>query len=225
MGTHASQNSGLPRRRSRASRRPTEGLSRRSSGASTPAKEGDQRRDDKRSTAAISPATSGLLRRSAPDAVGLYRPSDEHDACGVGFVAHIKGQRSHHIVRQALDLLINLEHRGACGSDPNTGDGAGILVQMPDAFLRQAVPFSLPAAGAYGAGLVFLPTEDGPRAELRAFIERVVAEEGQTVLGWRPVPTNLAAIGVNAAAVAPVFEQVFVGSDDSTSCRAMRHNR
>ena len=91
---------------------------------------------------------------------GLYRSSDEHDACGVGFVAHIKGIRSHAIVRDALDLLINLEHRGAAGSDPDTGDGAGILVQMPDRFLRQAVPFALPPQGAYGAGLVFLPTDE-----------------------------------------------------------------
>src|SRR5262245_53277031 len=146
---------------------------------------------------------------------GLYRPSDEHDSCGVGFVAHIKGQRSHDIVRQALQLLINLEHRGACGSDPNTGDGAGILIQMPDAFLRRSLPFSLPPAGSYGAGLVFLPVEKDARAAIRAFVERIVAEEGQRVLGWRPVPTSPASIGVGAATVAPVFEQIFVGTGDS----------
>ena len=94
---------------------------------------------------------------------GLYSPSDEHDACGVGFVAHIKGARSHSIVRSALDLLINLEHRGACGSDPDTGDGAGILIQMPDRFFRKALPFALPAAGSYGAGLVFLPHDQAAR--------------------------------------------------------------
>ncbi len=142
---------------------------------------------------------------------GLYRSSDEHDACGVGFVAHIKGVRSHAIVRDALDLLINLEHRGAAGSDPDTGDGAGILVQMPDRFLRQAVPFPLPPQGAYGAGLVFLPTDEALRGVLRALVERIVVEEGQTVLGWRPVKTNLWAIGRNAAAVAPDFEQLFIG--------------
>ena len=147
------------------------------------------------------------------DQAGLYRESDEHDACGVGFVAHIKGRRSHAIVRHALDLLINLEHRGATGSDPDTGDGAGILIQMPDAFLRQVTPFDLPVAGAYGAGLVFLPTADGPRAQLRALVERIVREEGQQVLGWRPVPTRLDAIGATAAAVAPVFEQLFVGEN------------
>src|SRR5262245_43652282 len=96
-----------------------------------------------------------LSRRSAAGAQseGLYRPNEEHDACGVGFVANIKGVRSHTIVRSALDLLINLEHRGACGSDPDTGDGAGILLQMPDRFLRKAVTFGLPEAGSYGCGL------------------------------------------------------------------------
>jgi len=190
MAIHASQDPGLPRRSSRAPGR---------------AKEDDQRRQRCNSS---TPA-------SLPAEAGLYRSSDEHDACGVGFVAHIKGHRSHQIVRHALDLLINLEHRGACGSDPDTGDGAGILVQMPDAFLRRSVAFPLPPAGAYGAGLVFLPTEDAARAEARAFVERIVAEEGRTVLGWRPVPTNLSAVGVSAAAVAPVFEQIFVGRGDS----------
>ena len=148
----------------------------------------------------------------APGDQGLYRSRDEHDACGVGFVAHIKGRRSHGIVRQALDLLINLEHRGACGSDPDTGDGAGILVQMPDGFLRQSVGFPLPPAGSYGAGLVFLPQQPEARAAIKALVERVAADEGLAVLGWRAVPTNLAAIGASAARVAPVFEQVFVGN-------------
>ena len=147
-------------------------------------------------------------RAQEPGDQGLYRSCDEHDACGVGFVAHIKGSRSHRIVRQALDVLINLEHRGACGADPDTGDGAGILVQMPDRFFRQALTFSLPAAGAYGAGLVFLPTDDRSRAEVRALVERITREEGQTVLGWRAVPTDLDAVGTTAAASAPVFEQV-----------------
>ncbi len=151
---------------------------------------------------------------------GLYRSCDEHDSCGVGFIAHIKGQRSHAIVRSALDLLINLEHRGACGSDPDTGDGAGILLQIPDRFFRQVLPFALPPPGAYGAGLVFLPTEQSARAELKALIERIAGEEGQTVLGWRTVPTNLGAVGKSAAAVAPVFEQVFVGSGRAGTDRA-----
>jgi glutamate synthase (NADPH/NADH) large chain len=141
---------------------------------------------------------------------GLYRASDEHDACGVGFVAHIKGRRSHAIVRDALTLLVNLEHRGASGSDPDTGDGAGILVQMPDRFLRRVAGLALPTAGAYGAGLVFLPHDAEAQVQLRALVARIAAEEGHSVIGWRPVPTNLAAIGRTAAAVAPVFEQVFI---------------
>jgi glutamate synthase (NADPH/NADH) large chain len=145
------------------------------------------------------------------DQRGLYRPSDEHDACGVGFVANIKGARSHQIVRSALDLLINLEHRGACGSDPDTGDGAGILIQLPDRFLRKTVTFPLPAAGEYGAGLVFLPHDADARAACKAVVERIVREEGQSLLGWRDVPTNLCAIGQSAGAVAPRFEQLFIG--------------
>src|SRR6186713_2111693 len=125
------------------------------------------------------------------DQRGLYRPSEEHDACGVGFVANIKGARSHQIVRSALDLLINLEHRGACGSDPDTGDGAGILIQTPDRFLRGVVSFELPPAGSYGAGLVFLPHDADARSACKAVIERIVNDEGQTLLGWREVPINL----------------------------------
>src|SRR6188508_1901448 len=138
---------------------------------------------------------ASLPRRSSdafPEAeAGLYRSSDEHDACGVGFVAHIKGIRSHAIVRSALDLLINLEHRGACGSDPDTGDGAGILIQIPDRFFRKVTSFTSPEAGAYGAGLVFLPHDPTARADCKAIVERVIGEEGQLLLGWREVPIDL----------------------------------
>jgi glutamate synthase (ferredoxin) len=129
----------------------------------------------------------------------------------VGFVAHIKGHRSHAIVRHALDLLINLEHRGACGSDPDTGDGAGILIQLPDRFFREVLPFPLPPPGRYGAGLVFLPHDATDRTAFKTLVEQITADEGQTVLGWRPVPTRLEAAGRSAAAVAPVFEQLFIG--------------
>ena len=95
-----------------------------------------------------------------PSAQGLYDPSDERDACGVGFVVHMKGKRSHDIVDKALQVLVNLEHRGACGCEANTGDGAGILIQIPDAFFRKTVPFPLPAEGSYAAGLVFLPHDE-----------------------------------------------------------------
>ena len=102
-----------------------------------------------------------------PAAAGLYDPIHEHDACGVGFVVHIKGQRSHSIVQQALQVLMNLKHRGACGCEANTGDGAGILLQVPDRFFRKVVPFVLPPEGAFGVGLVFLPRGARARDEVR----------------------------------------------------------
>jgi len=113
-----------------------------------------------------------------PPAQGLYDPAAEHDACGVGFVVHMKGKRSHEIVRKALQVLINLEHRGACGCEANTGDGAGILMQTPDGFFRKVLPFTLPAEGRYGAGLVFLPHDERDRDAIKAIITRIVVEEG-----------------------------------------------
>jgi glutamate synthase domain-containing protein 1 len=136
----------------------------------------------------------------------------EHDACGVGFVVDIKGRKSHRIVRQAIQVLRNLAHRGACGCEVNTGDGAGILVQMPDTFLRKVAPVELPPSGSYGAGLIFLPREVEHRAAVEALIDRIVAEEGQRLLGWRDVPTNDSPIGPSAVAVEPVFKQIFVGN-------------
>ena len=121
----------------------------------------------------------------APIAQGLYDPASEHDACGVGFVVQMKGLRSHDIVRKALKVLINLEHRGACGCEANTGDGAGILIQTPDAFFRAVLPFELPDVGSYGAGLVFLPRDERDRNELKRLIDTVAREEGLSVLGWR----------------------------------------
>ena len=150
-----------------------------------------------------------------PSARGLYDPRHEHDACGVGFVVHAKGRRSHAIVRHALQVLINLEHRGACGCEANTGDGAGILIQMPDRFFRkeaERLQFTLPAERSYGAGLVFLPKDDDARRQVEATIERIVAEEGQQVLGWREVPTDDSALGPRAVAAEPVFRQIFVGA-------------
>ncbi len=156
--------------------------------------------------------------RFTPPAQGLYDPRTEHDACGVGFVVHIKGQRSHDIVRKALQVLINLEHRGACGCEANTGDGAGILIQMPDAFLRKSVSFTLPAEGGYGAGLVFLPHEESDRDRIKDLIARITSEEGQRLLGWRDVPNDNSLIGDSAKATQPVFEQVFIAAGfDTTS--------
>ena len=148
-----------------------------------------------------------------PPAQGLYDPAHEHDACGVGFVVDIKGRKSHAIVSQALTVLKNLLHRGACGCEVNTGDGAGILIQMPHRFLEREcsrLGFTLPAPGHYGAGLVFLPRAEADRAACRAILERMVAEEGQVVLGWRPVPTDSSPIGPTARSVEPAVEQVFI---------------
>src|SRR5262249_53948768 len=138
----------------------------------------------------------------------------ERAACGVGFVVHLKGRPSHTIVAKGLELLRNLEHRGACGCEANTGDGAGILVQMPDRFLRKVTSplgIELPVAGAYGAGLVFLPHDPAARAIVVSTFEAIVREEGQIVLGWREVPTDDRSIGESARRVAPVFTQIFIG--------------
>ena len=121
------------------------------------------------------------------EAQGLYDPQHEHDACGVGFVVDIKGRKSHAIVRQALQVLKNLQHRGACGCEVNTGDGAGILLQMPDAFLRTVAPAPLPPVGEYGVGLIFLPQAANDRKAVEDLIARIVEEEGQQLLGWRDV--------------------------------------
>ena len=123
-----------------------------------------------------------------PPPQGLYSPANEHDACGVGFICNLKGEKSHGIIEKALEILVNLTHRGACGCDATTGDGAGILVQTPDTFLRKVVPFTLPAPGTYGAGLVFLPRKARDRDAIKDLFSRIVDEEGQTLLGWRDVP-------------------------------------
>jgi glutamate synthase (NADPH/NADH) large chain len=148
---------------------------------------------------------------------GLYDPSFEHDSCGVGFVADLTGRVDHDIVAKGLTVLRNLEHRGAKGADPDTGDGAGILTQMPDEFFRSVVRFPLPPAGAYAAGLVFLPGRgpgDGAsRGDAKAAIEAIAARERLTVLGWREVPHDPAACGAAAAAVLPHLEQLFVAGE------------
>jgi glutamate synthase (ferredoxin) len=146
--------------------------------------------------------------------LGLYDPSFEHDSCGVGFVVQIDGRRSNAIVRQALQVLINLMHRGACGCEANTGDGAGILIQMPDRFLRKETArlgLTLPPAGAYGCGLVFLPRREEARREIQTLCEQIVREEGQEVVGWRDVPTDDRLVGPSAVAVEPVFKQLIIG--------------
>ena len=145
-----------------------------------------------------------------PPAGGLYVPSLEHDACGVGFVVHIKGERSHGIVEKGLQILLNLEHRGACGCEPNTGDGAGILLQVPDGFFRRVLPFELPPLGTYGVGFVFLPTDAADRATIESLIETVARDEGLDVLGWRDVPCDNGLLGESAVAAQPAIRQVFL---------------
>ena len=145
---------------------------------------------------------------------GLYALEQEHDACGVGMVANVKGEKTHAIVTESLQVLINLGHRGASGSDPDTGDGAGILVQMPDAFFRKAAGAAgivMPPEGEYGVGMVFLPQDADARNIAIAHIESVIAGEGLDLLGWRDVPLNPDAIGRDARAVCPVIRQFFVG--------------
>ena len=158
-----------------------------------------------------------MIRHGRPVAQGLYDPAFEHDACGVGFVANIRGERSHGLVHQGIQVLTNLEHRGACGCDPETGDGAGILIQLPDRFLRReaaALGIELPPTGSYASGMIFLAPEAGPRREQIEVFERVVAAEGQRVLGWREVPVEPARIGRLAREAMPHIRQVFVASDD-----------
>ena len=143
---------------------------------------------------------------------GLYDSHYEHDACGVGFVADLSGRRTHDTVAQALTVLRNLDHRGAKGSDPETGDGAGILTQLPDAFFRAACGFSLPAAGFYAAGMVFLPTGDTAAAAAMATVERIAAAEGLAVLGWREVPHDPSFCGRASLEVLPRLAQLFVAA-------------
>ena len=133
-------------------------------------------------------------------AAGLYDPQFEHDACGVGFVADLSGRGGHDVVTKALRVLCNLEHRGAQGGDPGTGDGAGILTQIPDEFFRASCGFELPEAGSYAAGMAFFSAE---RWLVTPAVERLAAAEGLTILGWREVPFDITACGDSARAVLP----------------------
>ncbi len=155
------------------------------------------------------------LFSAQPDDVGLYRSENEHDACGVAMVATMRGRAGHDIIDHALTALRNLDHRGATGADPLVGDGAGILCQVPDAFLREVVGFPLPPAGDYAVGLAFLPPDPAERAATVEAVERIAAEESLTVLGWRDVPITADIIGDAARDCMPHFAQLFVSSDES----------
>ncbi len=146
-----------------------------------------------------------------PPAQGLYDPRFEHDACGVGFLANIKGAKSHEIIARGLKILCNLTHRGAAGADPNDGDGAGILIQIPDALYRAVSGLELPATGEYGTGILFLPRAEADRSSCIALVEQALAEHHLKLIGWRTVPTNNATLGRNARASEPLVMQLFVG--------------
>jgi len=149
-----------------------------------------------------------------PERQGLYDPQFEHESCGVGFVANMKGVQSHEIVEQGLQILVNLEHRGACGFEENTGDGAGILIQLPDKFLRAVAKeehINLPPAGHYGVAMVFLPPEKQLRQKIEERFEQVVRAEGQKFLGWRTVPTDNSTLGETAKSEEPEVRMAFVG--------------
>ncbi|HEY4106901.1 MAG TPA: glutamate synthase subunit alpha, partial [Polyangiaceae bacterium] len=150
-----------------------------------------------------------------PPRSGLYDPRYEHDACGVGFVANIKGEASHDIVKKGIDILLNLVHRGASGCDPLTGDGAGIILQVPDAFLRKAcddADIDLPEFGQYGVGCVFLPRDKKERRRCQQILEDKIFGTGQRLIGWRDVKVNESVLGPVARESAPVIRQVFIGS-------------
>jgi glutamate synthase (ferredoxin) len=156
-----------------------------------------------------------LMRKPGglPPKQGLYDPRFEHDACGVGFLVNIKGVKSHQIISDSLRILLNLDHRGACGCEANTGDGAGILIQTPHRFFQKVAPqnkFDLPAFGEYGVGMVFLSPVPDERAAAEKSFEKIVAEEGQSVLGWRTIPTNNSSLGNSARQTEPVMRQVFI---------------
>ncbi|MEJ7605880.1 MAG: glutamate synthase large subunit, partial [Bryobacteraceae bacterium] len=155
--------------------------------------------------------------KGLPTARGLYDPANEHDACGLGFVVNINAVASHEIINKGIEILVNLTHRGACGCDPETGDGAGILIQIPDKFFRREciqLGFTLPPSGQYGVGMVFLPIERTQRLLCEGVMERIAQEEGLKVLGWRDTPIDSDAIGRVARGSQPYIEQIFIRGAD-----------
>ena len=155
-----------------------------------------------------------------PTKRGLYDPQSERDSCGIGFVAHVKGQRSHQIVDDAYQVLRNMNHRGACGCEPNTGDGAGMLTALPHTFLAKVTAddlhVELPAAGQFGAGIVFLPQIAAERDVCKQEVEQIIAASGQRLIGWRKVPTeaDLANVGPSARRLEPYIEQLIIAAGD-----------
>ncbi|MES0370878.1 MAG: glutamate synthase large subunit [Mariprofundaceae bacterium] len=162
------------------------------------------------------------LPMSAPKKQGLYDPANEHDSCGVGFVAHIKNRKSHDIVEKGLEILLRLTHRGAAGADPREGDGAGILLQIPNDFFQSIAPelgINLPEEGKYGVGMVFLPKDESHRKACEKLVEQTISDEGQLFLGWRDVPCDAirADLPESVTACEPVIRQVFIGTGDNSA--------
>src|SRR5262245_44189262 len=162
-----------------------------------------------------------MVNRDLPLPQGLYDPRFEHDSCGVGFVVDMRGRKSRQLVESALSALCNLNHRGAAGAEPDTGDGAGILVQTPDALYRDVVPFDLPPVGRYATGIAFLPADDADPTAMK--VETVFTDEGFTVLGWRDAPIAAEVPGASAREVLPAIRQVFVVKDDLAGDELERH--
>src|ERR1700751_4745190 len=157
-------------------------------------------------------ATEGTMMGS-PAGPGLYDPRNEHDSCGVGFVVNIKGRKSHDIIRRGLQILVNLDHRGAVGADPLVGDGAGCLIQMPDKLLRSWADehgLKLPDPGRYAVAMCFLPQDGASRDYAMKLFEHYITAEGQSLLGWRDVPTDLTGLGTRVIETMPVIRQAIV---------------
>ena len=166
-----------------------------------------------------------MKQTASPSKQGLYDPQFEHDSCGLGFVVDVEGRRSRRIVEQAIQVLLNLEHRGACGCEANTGDGAGILLQIPHQFFARECAhrrFKLPGAGDYGVGMVFLPRNGASRRECERLFEKIVKDEGQRVLGWRTVRTDDSGLGPTARASKPVVSQIFIAQREARAFRTER---
>jgi len=159
-----------------------------------------------------------MTKAGLPPKQGLYDPQFEHDGCGVGFVVNIKGEKSREIVEQALTVLQNLDHRGACGCEENTGDGAGILIQIPHTFFQDAcagLGFHLTDPAEYGVGMIFLPDDRKQRRQFEKILEQIISQEGQKLLGWRKVPTDNLYLGDTAKACEPFVRQVFIGRGEA----------
>src|SRR5690242_16654621 len=152
------------------------------------------------------------MAQHPPARFGLYDSAYEHDACGLAVIADVQGRRSHDVVRMGLDALARLDHRGARGADPDTGDGAGIMIQIPDAFYRAEVDFDLPPPGAYATGLVFLPTNGADEARAVTVLDKYAHAEGAEILGWRDVPVQPRGLGAGAEVARPRIRQVFLAA-------------